>query len=64
MGFKELAILLSVLFSSLQVQLSHKTARVNLIKVLALMVFQEQKVLLVAFLFFFSDSSPLKQLRA
>ena len=50
MGFKELAILLSVLFSSLQVQLSHKTAHANLIKVLALMVFQEQKVP-VAFFF-------------
>lgn len=51
MGFKELAILLSVRFSFLQVQLSHKTVRANLIKILALMVFQEQ-IVLAAFFFF------------
>lgn len=43
MGFKELVILLAVLLFSLQMQISHKTALFILIKVLAMMVFQEQK---------------------
>lgn len=43
LGSKELVILLPVLIFSLQMQLSHKTALFILIKVLAMMVFQEQK---------------------
>lgn len=42
-GFKELVILLPVLLFSLQMQLGHKTALVILIKVLTIMVCQEQK---------------------